>query len=110
MGVMERTCLSCGDILSTKMLLHEHEQLHRRNKCLICEEQFSLKSKLTSHFIENHYQNPFKCIKCLYETNNINNLKSHHVCHWSKGEFRCTKCSYSGNRRNIVNKHEMFHH
>ena len=111
---MRRTCYLCGKIFSTEELHREHTQLHeidrRRTRCLACDDQFSLKSKFISHYLEIHDQNPFKCSKCEYETNLKNNLKIHHSCHWFKGIYKCDKCSYSGTRMRNVNEHQMNHH
>ena len=114
MDVEKRTCLYCGDVLSTEELLCGHIKSHhtgyKQIKCLICKHTSSTKSKCFSHYCEYHEKYPFKCSKCLYKTNVMANLRSHQVCHWSKGTFKCTQCSYSGDIPGNVVKHELNYH
>ena len=109
-------CEICGKTLTYRKSYARHIASHtgvkEREKCHICQMDFSTKGNLKRH-MENHNRTlPYKCDTCGKEFNRLDNFKRHErICHTgAQSPYKCDVCSTTFTRLSIFNKHIQKYH
>lgn len=82
----------------------EHQRIHWRFKCKICDFVCRVSYDLNTHYTVVHLGQGLKCRFCNFEAARKGSLLNHENTHTNK-RFRCGLCDYSATRRNLLFNH-----
>ena len=82
----------------------------KSNPCIVCEESFDIREKLTQHLIEKHgYRRTFQCPICKKKFASRDSIKKHmeenHKSNANKKKHQCMICDDSFDMRENLTKH-----
>ncbi|XP_054261904.1 zinc finger protein 227-like [Macrosteles quadrilineatus] len=110
-------CRLCGIEFSELTALLDHSEDHSDTQCFpctLCEQWFSSKSVLDTHFVDNHFYHKetsnflHQCDSCGVGFKSVVKLESH-VCGSSSGSNRCPHCNKSFRSEARLEFHQRFH-